>query len=59
MPVKSGVSHWGSLAKFFHWTTVVLILVQQRVTRRRAVAEPDAIAEIDAPLEGDVETVGA
>jgi cytochrome b561 len=31
MPVKSGVSHWGSLAKFFHWTTVVLILVQATI----------------------------
>jgi simple sugar transport system permease protein len=40
-------------------TIVVLIIVQQRVTRRRAVAEPDAIAEIDAPLEGDVGAVGA
>jgi len=26
--LKSGPNHWGSLAKFFHWTTVVLILVQ-------------------------------
>ncbi len=31
MPVKSGVSHWGGLAKFFHWTTVVLILVQATI----------------------------
>jgi cytochrome b561 len=26
--IRSGTDHWGSLAKFFHWTTVVLILVQ-------------------------------
>jgi len=26
--LKSGAGHWGSLAKFFHWTTVALILVQ-------------------------------
>lgn len=26
--LKSGPNHWGSLAKFFHWTIVVLILVQ-------------------------------
>jgi cytochrome b561 len=26
--VKSGTDHWGSAAKFFHWTTVALILVQ-------------------------------
>lgn len=26
--LKSDVNHWGSLAKFFHWATVVLILVQ-------------------------------
>jgi len=26
--LKSGRDHWGSAAKFFHWTTVVLILVQ-------------------------------
>jgi cytochrome b561 len=26
--LKSGTDHWGSAAKFFHWTTVVLILVQ-------------------------------
>jgi len=26
--LKSGSDHWGSLAKFFHWTTVLLILVQ-------------------------------
>jgi cytochrome b561 len=25
---KSGTDHWGSAAKFFHWTTVILILVQ-------------------------------
>lgn len=26
--LKSGPNHWGSVAKFFHWTIVVLILVQ-------------------------------
>jgi cytochrome b561 len=26
--LKSGTDHWGSAAKFFHWTTVALILVQ-------------------------------
>ena len=26
--LKSGTAHWGSLAKFFHWTIVILILVQ-------------------------------
>lgn len=26
--LKSGPNHWGSIAKFFHWTIVVLILVQ-------------------------------
>jgi cytochrome b561 len=26
--LKSGTDYWGSLAKFFHWTTVLLILVQ-------------------------------
>jgi cytochrome b561 len=26
--IRSGTDHWGSLAKFFHWTTVILILVQ-------------------------------
>lgn len=29
--LKSSPSHWGSLAKFFHWTIVVLILVQGTV----------------------------
>ncbi|MEO7433303.1 MAG: cytochrome b [Dokdonella sp.] len=28
MTLKSGVAHWGSLAKFFHWTVVLLLLVQ-------------------------------
>lgn len=28
MAIKSDADHWGSLAKFFHWTVVVLILVQ-------------------------------
>jgi cytochrome b561 len=31
MPAKSDASHWGSLAKFFHWTTVIAILVQATV----------------------------
>jgi cytochrome b561 len=26
--LKSGVNHWGSLAKFFHWAVVLLIIVQ-------------------------------
>ena len=26
--LKSGTDRWGSLAKFFHWTTVILILAQ-------------------------------
>ena len=26
--LKSGSSHWGSVAKFFHWTIVLLLLVQ-------------------------------
>lgn len=28
MALKSDATHWGSLAKFFHWTVVLLILVQ-------------------------------
>lgn len=28
MKLKSGDNHWGTPAKFFHWTVVVLILVQ-------------------------------
>jgi cytochrome b561 len=28
MALKSGTAHWGSLAKFFHWTVVLLILAQ-------------------------------
>ena len=31
MAARSGASHWGSLAKFFHWTTVLLILVQATI----------------------------
>jgi cytochrome b561 len=31
MAVRSDASHWGSLAKFFHWTTVLLILVQATI----------------------------
>ena len=26
--LKSGIDRWGSLAKFLHWATVLLILVQ-------------------------------
>jgi cytochrome b561 len=26
--LRSGIDHWGSLAKFFHWTIVLLIIVQ-------------------------------
>ncbi|MEO7064598.1 MAG: cytochrome b [Dokdonella sp.] len=28
MALKSDASHWGSLAKFFHWAIVLLILIQ-------------------------------
>ena len=31
MAVKSDATHWGSLAKFFHWTTVLAILVQATI----------------------------
>lgn len=31
MALKSDTTHWGSLAKFFHWTTVLLILVQATI----------------------------
>ena len=31
MALKSDASHWGSLAKFFHWTTVILILIQATI----------------------------
>ena len=31
MAIKSGTAHWGSLAKFFHWTTVIAILVQATI----------------------------
>jgi cytochrome b561 len=31
MVLKSSVAHWGSLAKFFHWTVVLLLLVQGTV----------------------------
>ena len=31
MPAKSDATHWGSLAKFFHWTTVIAILVQATI----------------------------
>lgn len=31
MAVRSDASRWGSFAKFFHWTTVLLILVQATI----------------------------
>ena len=31
MPARSSASQWGSLAKFFHWTTVIAILVQATI----------------------------
>lgn len=31
MVLKSDATHWGSLAKFLHWTVVLLILVQATV----------------------------
>lgn len=31
MTLKSDTNRWGSLARFFHWTTVILILVQGTV----------------------------
>lgn len=31
MALKSDASHWGSLAKFFHWTIVILILIQATI----------------------------
>jgi len=31
MRLKSDATHWGSLAKFFHWTTVLLILIQATI----------------------------
>src|SRR5689334_17254380 len=31
MPLKSDTQSWGGLAKFFHWTIVLLILVQGTV----------------------------
>jgi ABC-type uncharacterized transport system permease subunit len=34
-------------------TIAVLILAQQRANRRQRTAEPDAIREIDEPLEGE------
>jgi simple sugar transport system permease protein len=36
-------------------TIAVLILAQQRASRRRRTAEPDPIAEVDQPIEGDLE----
>jgi ABC-type uncharacterized transport system permease subunit len=39
-------------------TIAVLILVQRRAARRHA-AEPEAIREIDEPIEGQVESAGA
>ena len=31
MPLKSTETHWGALAKFFHWTVVVLLLTQATI----------------------------
>ena len=31
MALKSDATHWGSLAKFFHWTIVLLIVVQATI----------------------------
>lgn len=31
MPLKSDTTHWGSLAKFFHWAVVLLILTQATI----------------------------
>ena len=31
MPAKSDASRWGSAAKFFHWATVIAILVQATI----------------------------
>jgi cytochrome b561 len=31
MALRSDATHWGSLAKFFHWTVVLLILVQATI----------------------------
>jgi cytochrome b561 len=31
MPAKSDALHWGSVAKFFHWATVLAILVQATI----------------------------
>jgi cytochrome b561 len=31
MAIRSDASYWGSLARFFHWTTVLLILVQATI----------------------------
>jgi len=31
MAIKSGTERWGSLAKFFHWTIVLLILAQATI----------------------------
>jgi simple sugar transport system permease protein len=36
-------------------TIAVLILAQQRASRRRRTADPDPIAEVDQPIEGDLE----
>lgn len=44
MAAKSDASHWGSLAKFFHWTTVLLILVQATI----------GLVMVDLPKRPDV-----
>ena len=31
MPAKSDAASWGSVARFFHWTTVLAILVQATI----------------------------
>jgi cytochrome b561 len=31
MPARSDAARWGSVAKFFHWTTVIAILVQATI----------------------------
>ena len=45
MPARSDASHWGSVAKFFHWTTVIAILVQATIglVMVRLPKHPDVI----------------
>ena len=31
MPARSDAARWGSVAKFFHWVTVLAILVQATI----------------------------